>query len=151
MSDTAQSPAAEGESTLAHAITIQLEPPDVAMHTPAVSSPLNPTTTPASITPDAAPSTKPKKPPPPVREQRERKESSKKREARGIDTTRTSTPDSQPLRSSKMAKTDRDPEYPELQRLVMNPKQIKYEAPSPPTLLPGISIATEQYYKVTEQ
>ncbi|KAI4259765.1 MAG: hypothetical protein LQ352_000571 [Teloschistes flavicans] len=95
---------------------------DDEQHVPAVSSPLNP---------DAA-SFRARKPP--AREQREKKESLKKREAKGTDTTRSSTPDTQTStkKSKKVEKALPDVIRP-IKYLTKPPKPPDYDPPPAPT------------------
>ncbi|KAI4264093.1 MAG: hypothetical protein L6R42_000779 [Xanthoria sp. 1 TBL-2021] len=84
---------------------------DDEQHVPAVSSPLNPD----------APTSRARKAP--AREQREKKESLKKREAKGVDTTRSSTPDAQ-TNTKKSKKVEKPPD-------VVRPVRYYTKPPSP--------------------
>ncbi|KAL8707665.1 MAG: hypothetical protein Q9220_007327 [cf. Caloplaca sp. 1 TL-2023] len=111
---------------------------DDEQHAPAVSSPLNP---------DAASSRARKQP---AREQREKKESLKKREAKGVDTTRSATPDTQPTarKSKKVEKTPdvvRPTRYP-----TKPPARSDLEPPRDPMFNPILSKASRDFNECFE-
>ncbi|KAL8729575.1 MAG: hypothetical protein Q9166_004655 [cf. Caloplaca sp. 2 TL-2023] len=97
---------------------------DDEQHIPAVSSPLNP---------DAA-ITRTRKVP--AREQREKKESLKKREAKGVDTTRSATPDTQ-TSTKKSKKVEKPPDVIRpLRYYTKPPNPSDFDAPREPMFNP---------------
>ncbi|KAL9580173.1 MAG: hypothetical protein Q9203_006408 [Teloschistes exilis] len=113
---------------------------DDEQHVPAVSSPLNP---------DAASSRARK---PPAREQREKKESLKKREAKGTDTTRSATPDTQTStkKSKKTEKALLEPLRP-LKYLFKPPKPPDFDPPPAVTFNPVLFRGNRQFNACDEQ
>ncbi|KAL8672339.1 MAG: hypothetical protein Q9168_003192 [Polycauliona sp. 1 TL-2023] len=106
---------------------------DDEQHIPAVSSPLNPD----------APVTRNRKAP--AREQREKKESLKKREAKGVDTTRSSTPDVQ-TSTKKSKKVEKPPEVLRPVRYYTKPpSQSDFEAPRRPVFNPVLTKANREF------
>jgi COMPASS component BRE2 len=117
-------------------------PDDDIPYAPAVPSPLNP---------DSA-ATKAKKAAP-AREQREKKDSLKKRESKGVETTKTATPDTSSGQSKAAKKSASTPTtYPELQRYVIEkPKPNDFNPPAPPVLAADMMVGDSQLHRVTEQ
>ncbi len=112
---------------------------DDEQHIPAVSSPLNP---------DAPPSRARKAP---AREQREKKESLKKREAKGVDTTRSSTPDAQP-NTKRSKKVEKPPDVVRPVRYYTKPpSQSDFDAPRPPVFNPVLTKANRDFNECFEQ
>ncbi|KAL8742151.1 MAG: hypothetical protein Q9190_005319 [Brigantiaea leucoxantha] len=112
---------------------------DDEQHVPAVSSPLNP---------DFAAS-RSRRPPP--REQREKKETLKKREAKGADSTRSGTPDSQP-NSRKPKKTEKPSNVlSPLRWPLPKPNLADWETPRPPTFNPILTKGDRQFHECFEQ
>ena len=112
---------------------------DDEQHVPAVSSPLNP---------DFAAS-RSRRPPP--REQREKKETLKKREAKGADSTRSGTPDSQP-NSRKPKKTEKPSNVlSPLRWPLPKPNLADWETPRPPTFNPILTKGDWQFHECFEQ
>ncbi|KAL8993924.1 MAG: hypothetical protein Q9169_005975 [Polycauliona sp. 2 TL-2023] len=106
---------------------------DDEQHIPAVSSPLNPD----------APVTRARKAP--AREQREKKESLKKREAKGVDSTRSSTPDVQ-TNTKKSKKVGKAPEVLRPVRYdTKPPSQSDFEAPRRPVFNPIVTKANREF------
>ncbi|CAO1598603.1 transcription factor, contains a PHD finger motif [Xanthoria calcicola] len=111
---------------------------DDEQHIPAVSSPLNP---------DAPPSRARKAP---AREQREKKESLKKREAKGVDTTRSSTPDAQP-NTKRSKKVEKPPDVVRPVRYhTKPPSQSDFDAPRPPVFNPVLTKANRDFNECFE-
>lgn len=108
-------------------------------HVPAVSSPLNP---------DAAASRTRK---PPAREQREKKESLKKREAKGVDATRSATPDTQ-TSTKKSRKVEKAPDVIRpLRYYTKPPNPSDFDAPREPTFNPILLKANREFNECFEQ
>ncbi|KAL8790442.1 MAG: hypothetical protein Q9213_000594 [Squamulea squamosa] len=111
---------------------------DDEQHIPAVSSPLNPD----------APISRARKAP--VREQREKKESLKKREAKGVDTTRSSTPDTQ-TSTKKSKKVEKLPDIVRPARWITKPPDPSdFNAPREPTFVPVLSKANREFNECFE-
>lgn len=108
-------------------------------HVPVVSSPLNP---------DAATSRARKAP---AREQREKKESLKKREAKGVDSTRSATPDTQAsIKKSKKAEKPPDVIRP-LRYYTKPPNPSDFDAPREPIFSPLLTKANREFNECIEQ
>ncbi|KAL8692461.1 MAG: hypothetical protein Q9218_002529 [Villophora microphyllina] len=112
---------------------------DDEQHLPAVSSPLNP---------DAATSRIRK---PPAREQREKKESLKKREAKGTDTTRSATPDTQAStkKSKKVEKALPEVVRP-LRYYTKPPNPTDFDPPREPTFNPILQRGNRHFNELDE-
>ena len=108
-------------------------------HMPAVSSPLNP---------DA---TNPRSRRPPPREQREKKESLKKREAKGVDSTRSATPDTQG-QGRRGKKSIQSPNVlSPIRYKLPAPKATDFDPPKAPIFTPILAKAQRQFYESSEQ
>lgn len=113
---------------------------DDEQHVPAVSSPLNP---------DYA-AIRSRKPPP--REQREKKESLKKREAKGADSVRSGTPDSQSHPTRKTKKTQKSSNVlSPLRYPLPQPIKTDWETPRPPVFNPFLTRGDRQFHECFEQ
>ncbi|KAL8804777.1 MAG: hypothetical protein Q9182_002369 [Xanthomendoza sp. 2 TL-2023] len=111
---------------------------DDEQHIPAVSSPLNP---------DAATSRTRKAP---AREQREKKESLKKREAKGVDTTRSATPDTQ-TSTKKSKKVEKPPDVVRpLRYYTKPPNPSDFDPPREPIFNPILSKANREFNECFE-
>ncbi|KAL9624347.1 MAG: hypothetical protein Q9204_007876 [Flavoplaca sp. TL-2023a] len=111
---------------------------DDEQHIPAIPSPLNPD----------APTTRTRKAP--AREQREKKESLKKREAKGVDTTRSSTPDTQ-THTKKSKKVEKPPDVVRPVRYYTKPpSQSDFDAPRPPIFNPILTKANREFSECFE-
>jgi COMPASS component BRE2 len=137
MADTISSRRSSTPSTIPQKRPLGL---DDEQHLPTVSSPLNP---------DFATSRARRHPQP--REQREKKESLKKREAKGVEAPRSSTPDSQgPGRKAK-----KGPENTSVLSLIRYklppPNLTDFDPPKPPILVPTATRAQRQFYEASEQ
>ncbi|KAL8945880.1 MAG: hypothetical protein Q9222_007646, partial [Ikaeria aurantiellina] len=111
---------------------------DDEQHAPAVSSPLNP---------DAASSRARKQP---AREQREKKESLKKREAKGVETTRSATPDTQTT-TKKSKKVEKAPDVVRpLRYPTKPPAPSDLEPPRDPTFNPILTKANREFNECFE-
>ncbi|KAL8849661.1 MAG: hypothetical protein Q9221_005351 [Calogaya cf. arnoldii] len=107
-------------------------------HVPAVSSPLNPD----------APTPRTRKAP--VREQREKKESLKKREAKGADTTRSSTPDTQST-TKRSRKVEKPPDIVRPVRYYTKPpSQSDFDPPRQPVFNPILTKANREFSECFE-
>lgn len=107
-------------------------------HIPAVSSPLNP---------DASLS-RPRKAP--AREQREKKESLKKREAKGVDTTRSATPDTQ-TSTKKSKKVEKAPDVVRpLRYYTKPPDPSDFDPPRGPLFNPILEKANREFNECFE-
>ncbi|KAL8658506.1 MAG: hypothetical protein Q9226_000959 [Calogaya cf. arnoldii] len=107
-------------------------------HVPAVSSPLNPD----------APTPRTRKAP--VREQREKKESLKKREAKGADTTRSSTPDTQST-TKRSRKVEKAPDIVRPVRYYTKPpSQPDFDPPRQPVFNPVLTKANREFSECFE-
>ncbi|KAL9604373.1 MAG: hypothetical protein Q9219_000561 [cf. Caloplaca sp. 3 TL-2023] len=107
-------------------------------HVPAVSSPLNPDAT-ASRTRKA-----------PAREQREKKESLKKREAKGVDTARSATPDTQ-TSTKKSKKVERPPDVVRPLRYYTKPPNLSdFDTPRGPQFSPVLEKANREFSECFE-
>ncbi|KAI4213229.1 MAG: hypothetical protein LQ351_004175 [Letrouitia transgressa] len=112
---------------------------DDEQHVPAVSSPLNP---------DYA-AIRSRKPPP--REQREKKESLKKREAKGADSVRSGTPDSQSHPTRKTKKTQKSSNVlSPLRYPLPQPIKTDWETPRPPVFNPFLTRGDRQFHECFE-
>ncbi|KAL8682823.1 MAG: hypothetical protein Q9186_001152 [Xanthomendoza sp. 1 TL-2023] len=111
---------------------------DDEQHIPAVSSPLNPDAT-TSRTRKA-----------PAREQREKKESLKKREAKGVDTTRSATPDTQ-TSTKKSKKVERPPDVVRpLRYYTKPPNPSDFDPPREPIFNPVLSKVNREFNECFE-
>ncbi|KAI4132142.1 MAG: hypothetical protein LQ338_000896 [Usnochroma carphineum] len=111
---------------------------DDEQHLPAVSSPLNP---------DAATSRARK---PPAREQREKKESLKKREAKGVDSARSATPDTQ-TSSKKSKKVEKHPDVVRPLRYYTKPPNLSdFDPPRGPIFNPILEKANREFSECFE-
>ncbi|KAL8758018.1 MAG: hypothetical protein Q9199_001802 [Rusavskia elegans] len=111
---------------------------DDEQHVPAVSSPLNPD----------APTSRARKAP--AREQREKKESLKKREAKGVDTTRSSTPDAQ-TNTKKSKKVEKPPDVIRPVRYYTKPPSPSdFDAPRQPVFNPILTKANRDFNECFE-
>lgn len=107
-------------------------------HIPAVSSPLNP---------DASTSRARKAP---AREQREKKESLKKREAKGVDSTRSATPDTQ-ASTKKSKKAEKTPEVIRpLRYYTKPPNPSDFDVPREPIFSPILAKANREFNECFE-
>ncbi|KAI4093661.1 MAG: hypothetical protein LQ344_002726 [Seirophora lacunosa] len=112
---------------------------DDEQHIPAVSSPLNP---------DAATSRSRKAP---AREQREKKESLKKREAKGVDTARSATPDTQ-TSTKKSKKIEKPPDVVRpLRYYTKPPNPSDFDPPRGPIFSPILEKANRDFNECFEQ
>lgn len=112
---------------------------DDEQHIPAVSSPLNP---------DAATSRSRKAP---AREQREKKESLKKREAKGVDTARSATPDTQ-TSTKKSKKIEKLPDVVRpLRYYTKPPNSSDFDPPRGPIFNPILEKANRDFNECFEQ
>ncbi|KAL8975169.1 MAG: hypothetical protein Q9197_000593 [Variospora fuerteventurae] len=112
---------------------------DDEQHIPAVSSPLNP---------DAATSRSRKAP---AREQREKKESLKKREAKGVDTARSATPDTQ-THTKKTKKILKTPDVVRpLRYYTKPPNSSDFDPPRGPIFSPVLEKANREFNECFEQ
>ena len=139
---TDPSPARRGSTPSAIPSKRPFEHDDEQKHVPAVPSPLNPDF--ANVRARKAP---------PAREQREKKESLKKREAKGVDTTRAATPD-QPTPGRKTNKKVAEPTVNTqsvLRYSIPLPKAHDFEPTGPPLLVPGTERAGQQFFDAQEQ
>ena len=109
-------------------------------HVPAVSSPLNP---------DFATS-RARRPPAP-REQREKKESLKKREAKGVDSARGGTPDSQSHGRKSKKSTEHNDVLSPIRYKLPAPKPTDFDHPKAPIFTPILTKARRQFYESSEQ
>lgn len=112
---------------------------DDEQHVPTVSSPLNP---------DFASARTRKQP---AREQREKKESLKKREAKGVDSTRNGTPDVQ-SQSKRSKNSDQSPSIlSPIRYKLAAPKSTDFDIPRAPIFTPTYNRAQRQFYESSEQ
>lgn len=109
-------------------------------HTPAVPSPLNP---------DSA-SSRARRPPAP-REQREKKESLKKREAKGVDSGRGATPESQSHGRKSKKTADTTSILSPIRYKLPPPTLNDFEPPKAPVFTPVLSRGNTQFYESSEQ
>ena len=132
-SETSPRPRSATPSTIPQKRPLGLED---EQHAPAVSSPLNP---------DFAAS-RARKPPP-----REKKESLKKREAKGTDSARSATPDTQ-THTRKSKKVEKSPEIIRPARYKTKPPSTSdFEAPRDPIFIPTVVKASRQFNECFEQ
>ncbi|KAL8919810.1 MAG: hypothetical protein Q9172_004790 [Xanthocarpia lactea] len=111
---------------------------DDEQHIPAVSSPLNPD----------APTSRARKAP--AREQREKKESLKKREAKGVDSTRSSTPDTQ-TNIKKSRKIEKPPDIVRPVRYYTKPPSPSdFDAPRQPLFNPILTKGNHEFNECFE-
>ena len=106
---------------------------------PAVSSPLNPDAT----------SSRSRRPLP--REQREKKESLKKREAKGVDSTRSATPDTQTQGKKGKKSTQGSNVLSPIRYKLPSPKSSDFDPPKAPTFTPILTKAQRQFYESSDQ
>lgn len=109
-------------------------------HTPAVPSPLNP---------DSA-SSRARRPPAP-REQREKKETLKKREAKGVDSVRAGTPESQGHGRKSKKTADTTSILSPIRYKLPLPKLNDFDPPKAPVFTPILSRGNRQFYETSEQ
>jgi COMPASS component BRE2 len=116
-----------------------------------VSSPLNPDFAAARA-----------RKPAPAREQREKKETLKKREAKGVESARSGTPDAQAAAQTRRAKKGPDhgaagaaaaaaPAPVLINFPLPPPKATDFDPPRPPVLVPVLEKCGRRFYEATEQ
>ncbi|MCJ1474411.1 hypothetical protein MMC13_003069 [Lambiella insularis] len=137
MADTSPSPRSSTPTTIPQKRPLGI---DDEQHIPAVSSPLNP---------DFATS-RARRPPAP-REQREKKESLKKREAKGVESARGGTPESQSHGRKPKKGTESSNSILSLIRYKLPaPNPTDFDPPKAPILLPTVQRVNRQFYEASE-
>ncbi|MCJ1398090.1 hypothetical protein MMC11_001287 [Xylographa trunciseda] len=137
MAETSPSPRSSTPATIPQKRPLGIED---EQHVPAVPSPLNP---------DFASSRARKAAP--AREQREKKESLKKREAKGVESVRGGTPDSQALSRKPKKGTEQNSSIPSLLRYKLPPPNpTDFDPPKAPILVPIFQKVHRQFFEASE-